>query len=66
MINNMRSSFLFIVDAGEMNLYLHEEEFQKVRLYMKIPYKLVTGVCVDAKEFARMFPHAIIQIRALR
>lgn len=49
-----------------MNLFLREEEFQKVRLCMKIPYKLVTGVCVDAKEFAKMFPHAIIQIRTLR
>lgn len=64
MINSR--SFLFVVDVGEMNLYLREEDFQKVRLCMKIPYRLVTGVCVDAIEFAKMFPHAIIQIRALR
>ena len=64
MINSR--SFLFVVDVGEMNLYLREEEFQKVRLSMKIPYRHVTGVCVDAKEFAKMFPHALIQIRGLR
>ena len=53
------------MNAGVLNLYLRDEDFQLVREYIKIPSKLVTGVCVDVGEFAKMFPDTLIHIHCL-